>query len=105
MADRCERESLRLMTTPDFDREEAPVNPEYPTAAVPAAPSIQRGARTRFLPRTEETDDQVTVTRRALLGERRNAGKPTLSRHHKIAGNLPAWNPLPPNEQLIHRPR
>lgn len=93
------------MMTPEHGHEEAPVNPEYPTAAAPAAPAIQRGARTRFLPKAEETEDQVTVTRRALLGERRNSGKPTLSRHHKIAGNLPAWDPLPPNEQLVHRPR
>ncbi|MDZ4232452.1 hypothetical protein [Dietzia natronolimnaea] len=66
-------------------------------------PEIQRGARNRFLPPPTASEDQVTVTRRALLGERRNSGKPTLTRHHHVAGNLPAWEPLPPNMQLVHR--
>lgn len=71
----------------------------------PAVPAINRGARTRFLPNAKPDGDQVTITRRALLGERRNTDSPTLIRHHRIAGDLPEWDPLPPNEQLVHRPR
>lgn len=82
------------------------MNPDDTSSApTEVTPAIQRGARNRFLPRDDAAEDQVTVTRRALLGERRNTGKPTLSRHHKIAGNLPDWEPLPPHEQLVHRPR
>lgn len=78
---------------------------ELPAETQQFVPPVRRGARTRFLPRAEADTDQVTVTRRALLGERRNSGTPTLSRHHRIAGDLPSWDPLPPNEQLVQRPR
>lgn len=84
--------------------EPAPVSvPDGPGEPRYEPPAIVRGARSRFHPPTPVDRTEVIVARRNLLGERRTGTKPALSREHRIAGNLPAWDPLPENEQLVRR--
>jgi len=42
-------------------------------------------------------------TRDARASTRDTTGAPKLSSDRPIAGNLPAWSPLPPNETIVRR--
>ena len=46
----------------------------------------------------------TVVDRKDLLVRTRDTtGAPKLSSDRPIAGNLPAWSPLPPNETIVRR--
>jgi len=49
---------------------------------------------------TPQTEDQLVS--RAILGGR-TGKKPTISRNHIVAGDLPDWEPLPPGELTVRR--
>lgn len=68
-------------------------------------PVLRRRSRTqrRFLP-TESREKEVVVNR-SFVGQRKPGQKSELSRERVIAGDLPGWEPLPPHELLVQRPR
>lgn len=61
---------------------------------------IRRTRRRPFIPPSPDTGPAV-VSRELLSRDR--SRKSQLSRNRKIAGDLPAWDPLPPGEVVIHR--
>ncbi|HMR47862.1 MAG TPA: hypothetical protein PKA68_01245 [Arachnia sp.] len=80
-----------------------PANWAPPASASPqAAPPIQRPGAGRFLPKAEAPRDSGIVVQRNVLQPSRGDKKLT-SRQRRIAGNLPDWEPLPPNELLVRR--
>ena len=65
---------------------------------------VQRGraaARLRPRPQADLPPDGVIVSRN-VLGSRSDT-RPQTSRERKIAGDLPAWEPLPPGELVVRR--
>jgi hypothetical protein len=66
-------------------------------------PVIRRRSRTMFVAREEEPADLGIIVSRGILTARATR-KPETSRKRKIAGNLPAWEPLPPGELVVRRP-
>lgn len=105
----------------DEGAEGAEANKDAP-AAQDASIEIRRGARSRFLSSSaaakskndaadeddeegaaEDSADQVVVSRVRMLDRRTGVGH-QLSRQRKAAGDLPAWEPLPPGELKVTRP-
>lgn len=77
----------------------------YPQSAgpeqLPPPIMIRRARPNVFVP--PQPQDQGQVISRDV-GLQRKIAKPEISRNRKIAGNLPAWDPLPPGEiHVIHR--
>ncbi len=69
---------------------------------------IARTRRDPFLPPAiddDEFDDESPVIARAWAGPTERAGAGQLGHQRKLAGALPAWDPLPPGEQSVKRPR
>lgn len=77
----------------------APVGkPESPPPII-----IRRARSNVFVPPQPQHEGQL-ISRD--VGLQRKIVKPEISRNRKIAGNLPAWDPLPPDEiHVIHRSR
>lgn len=73
-----------------------------PAAVADDLPVIRRRSRAMFHPREEDSSDIGVVVSRSILTAR-NAKEPETSRKRKIAGNLPAWEPMPPGELVVHR--
>lgn len=75
------------------------------TAAVEddSLPVIRRRSRKMFVPAAPPSSDLDVIVARGILSSRQSA-RPTTSRHRKIAGNLPDWEPLPPGEVFVSRP-
>lgn len=64
---------------------------------------VRRGrASQRMRPRPPLEDTGVVVSRNVLAA--RATGKPQTSRERLMAGDLPAWEPLPPGELTVRRP-
>ena len=61
-------------------------------------------AAARLLPRVEPVDSGVVVSRNVLHSSAARSA-PTTSRERRIAGDLPDWEPLPPGELFVRRPR
>jgi len=60
----------------------------------------RRGVSTeRFLPKDAA---ETTVVARNVLRPREGK-RPETSRERKIAGDLPAWEPMPPGELVVNR--
>lgn len=78
------------------------VPPTESTMAVDDLPVIRRRSRTIFAARSADPKDADVVVSRGILSAR-SAKKPETSRHRKVAGNLPAWEPLPPGEIVVRR--
>ena len=94
---------------PQVLQPEAPISETFPVQQPMESPGplpIRRGrAQSRLLPpvATAEDDKQVIIGR-SLLSSHQDR-KPQTSRERKIAGSLPDWDPLPPGELLVRRPR
>jgi hypothetical protein len=73
-----------------------------PSQDVDELPVIRRRSRAMFAARPQDPKDIDVVVSRGILSAR-SAKKPGTSRHRKIAGNLPAWEPLPPGELVVRR--
>jgi hypothetical protein len=99
----------RHLSAEDTTAIPAPVTDQMPAAyqaaqaysePLPPPIMIRRARPAVFIPPQPEEQGQL-ISRD--LGVRR-IEKPELSRNRKIAGNLPAWDPLPPGEiHAIHR--
>ena len=80
--------------------------PATPTGAVPPTPPtiIRRPRRTpSFSP--APPDSRPVIDRKDLLARTRDTtGGPKLSSDRAMAGGLPEWSPLPPNEMIVRRP-
>lgn len=60
----------------------------------------------KFLPRVPQASDSSDVViGRSLMTARNHDLKPQTSRERRIAGELPAWEPLPPGELFVKRGR
>lgn len=68
-----------------------------------SAPQVQRPGAGRFVPKGEAPAETGVVVQRNVLQPTRSADKSLTSRHRRIAGNLPSWDPLPPDEFLVRR--
>ena len=69
------------------------------------APGVRRGRTTgRFHSRVVPESEGVIVGR-DLLKSQRGDRKPQTSRERAIAGDLPGWQPMPPGELHVRRPR
>lgn len=55
-------------------------------------------------PPPPKDEEQQVIIGRSLLTSQRDR-KPQTSRERQIAGALPDWEPLPPGELLVRRPR
>ncbi|WP_167349999.1 zinc ribbon domain-containing protein [Pseudoclavibacter helvolus] len=82
-----------------------PTEPPQPPQLPQPSQIIRRAGRRPIEPPTPvQGVDALTVSRTwsssRPLGER----KPKLSRERKMAGDLPAWEPLPPGELNVRRP-
>jgi hypothetical protein len=79
-----------------------------PADQAPAAEDIvvRRTRRTPFLPpaHVDEEEGGVVISR-SWTSARRAAGSADVGRQRKIAGDLPSWEPLPPGEVVVARPR
>lgn len=77
-----------------------------PTGAVPPTPPtiIRRPRRTpSFSP--APPGSRPVIDRKDLLARTRDTtGGPKLSSDRAMAGGLPEWSPLPPNEMIVRRP-
>ena len=83
----------------------APAPPVAAAAAAPGtAPLVRRPRRMpRFAP-APSTESTGVIDRKDLLARTRGTREgPRLSQESKMAGNLPAWCPLPPHELIVHR--
>lgn len=69
----------------------------------PAPPRIER-RRQRMVPRLQADDTSTTVNRNVLAAARSSV-KPQTRRNRQLVGTLPAWDPLPPGEVLVSKPR
>ena len=80
--------------------------PATPTGAVPPTPPtiIRRPRRTpSFSP--APPGSRPVIDRKDLLARTRDTtGGPKLSSDRAMAGGLPEWSPLPPNEMIVRRP-
>ncbi len=78
-----------------------PASAGVPPEQAPPPIMIRRARPNVFVP--PQPQDQGQVISRDV-GLQRKVTKPAISRNRKIAGNLPAWDPLPPGEiHVIHR--
>lgn len=86
--------------------------PRYPDVATASSPTQEPGAvgtlisRTRanrFLPAEVNAVDPAVVVGRGFLRSKVAPQKQQLSRERKIAGDLPAWEPMPPGEIAVRR--
>lgn len=69
----------------------------------PEQPVITRRLR-RMVPRPAEEAPAPTVTR-DVLNASRSSVKPQTRRDRKLVGTLPDWDPLPPGELVVSKPR
>lgn len=92
--------------------QEIPEMPAYPGAATASGPSqepstagtlISRTRSSRFLPTDAASIDPAVVVGRGFLRSKVAPQKQQLSRERKIAGDLPAWEPMPPGEIAVRR--
>lgn len=59
----------------------------------------------RFEPRpVDELAEPVVLQRNVLRASSSGSAEQQTSRRHEIAGDLPAWEPLPPGELFLKRP-
>ena len=84
-----------------------PAAPARPMAQAPGSPpsTIVRRRPRRTPSFSPAPSGQGTVVDRKdlLVRTRDTTGAPKLSSDRPIAGNLPAWSPLPPNETIVRR--
>lgn len=95
------------MTMPMSVRSALPPRPPAPAAPDPAPmPAVVRRPGRRFLPPSGEREQPVVVVSRdfARSGRKTVEKGKQIGRNRKMAGNLPAWDPLPSGENLINRP-
>jgi hypothetical protein len=64
---------------------------------------ISRTRSNRFLPADATALDPSVVVGRGFLRSKATPQKQQLSRERKIAGDLPAWDPMPPGEVAVRR--
>ena len=85
--------------------EQHPGADTQPTSDEATGVIVKRGhASKRLLPKEPEVASDTVVVQRSVLS-RRSTQKPQTSRERKIAGDLPAWEPLPPGELVVTRPQ
>lgn len=86
----------------------APVDAATPPAAPPAPTAspftVRRRSAGAFVPRPVPAESDGVVIARNVLSARQAGVERTTSRQRKIAGDLPAWEPLPPGELVVTRP-
>lgn len=68
------------------------------------APVVSRRAQ-RMLPRPPSDNDGPVITRNFLSSAGRSSVKPQTRRDRKLVGTLPGWEPLPPGEVVVSKPR
>lgn len=60
--------------------------------------------RQRMVPRPP-AEDEGPVVNRSILTDASHSRKPQTRRNRKLVGSLPDWDPLPPGEVRISKPR
>lgn len=83
--------------------------PATPTGAVPPTPPtpptiIRRPRRTPSFSPAPPGSGPVIDRKDLLARTRDTTGAPKLSSDRAMAGGLPEWSPLPPNETIVRRP-
>ena len=83
--------------------------PATPTGAVPPTPPtpptiIRRPRRTPSFSPAPPGSGPVIDRKDLLARTRDTTGAPKLSSDRAMAGGLPEWSPLPPNEMIVRRP-
>ena len=83
--------------------------PATPTGAVPPTPPtpptiIRRPRRTPSFSPAPPGSGPVIDRKDLLARTRDTTGDPKLSSDRAMAGGLPEWSPLPPNEMIVRRP-
>ena len=93
--------------TPSPQTGDPGVPPQDAAPVAPASPFVvRRRAAGAFVPRPlEGTEGGGAVIDRHVLGARRSDDRRVTTRERKIAGDLPDWEPLPPGELIVMRPR
>ncbi|WP_273167787.1 hypothetical protein, partial [Actinomyces israelii] len=85
----------------------APIPPPGAPQAAPAPGTTPLVRRPRRMPRfapAPSRESTAVIDRKDLLARTRSTKEgPQLSRESKMAGNLPAWCPLPPHELIVRR--
>lgn len=74
-----------------------------PAGVTLGAPTNIRRPGRRFLPPAAPEQSQPTTVSRDFTKSRKRTETSKLSRNRKIAGDLPAWDPLPPGESPVNR--
>jgi hypothetical protein len=69
----------------------------YPESAEPPPIFIRRARSSAFIPPEPREHGQMISRDNGL----RRVDKPELTRNRRIAGNLPAWDPMPPGEVRV----
>ena len=84
-----------------------PTAPARPMAQAPGSPPStivrRRPRRTPSFSPAPPGRGTVVDRKDLLVRTRDTTGAPKLSSDRPIAGNLPAWSPLPPNETIVRR--
>ena len=84
-----------------------PAAPARPMAQAPGSPPStivrRRPRRTPSFSPAPPGRGTVVDRKDLLVRTRDTTGAPKLSSDRPIAGNLPAWSPLPPNETIVRR--
>ena len=84
-----------------------PAAPARPMAQAPGSPPStivrRRPRRTPSFSPAPSGRGTVVDRKDLLVRTRDTTGAPKLSSDRPIAGNLPAWSPLPPNETIVRR--
>lgn len=84
-----------------------PAAPARPMAQAPGSPPPtivrRRPRRTPSFSPAPPGRGTVVDRKDLLVRTRDTTGAPKLSSDRPIAGNLPAWSPLPPNETIVRR--
>ena len=84
-----------------------PAAPARPMAQAPGSPLStivrRRPRRTPSFSPAPSGRGTVVDRKDLLVRTRDTTGAPKLSSDRPIAGNLPAWSPLPPNETIVRR--
>lgn len=84
-----------------------PTAPARPMAQAPGSPPPtivrRRPRRTPSFSPAPPGRGTVVDRKDLLVRTRDTTGAPKLSSDRPIAGNLPAWSPLPPNETIVRR--
>lgn len=69
-----------------------------------ASPHVVR-RRQRMVPRPPAEDEGPVVNRDVLANASRSTVKPQTRRNRQLVGSLPGWEPLPPGEVVVSKPR